>query len=303
MALAFDATGSRLAVITSQGLKILATRSGRQLRFYPGFVEEVVFRAEQDCLVVAGRWGLPDNKAPQNTVSVCALPNGTKVGGITYKFNTPLRWLSPRGDLVAVVQGVPAELLWQDPLDGRILDKSVSVPPCHAGAFSGDGKRLALLNRNTATIAVWDVPSRKLVRTLDVKPAPGHLLYSSRVFINVAGDRVAVAYLDPTADSRGPIRPARGPIKVFDVATGSVTLTLQPHARPLGDLAFCPSGQRLATVAGDRTIVVWDLATGRERLTFRVDSENIRWLAFSPDGRRLAAADTKMIWMWDTSLT
>jgi hypothetical protein len=298
----FDAKGERLAVLITKGIKILDVGSGRELLFHPGFLDQVAFQAGKNRLVVVGQWGLPGNKPLQNAVSVCDLPGGARVGGILYKSPWPWRWLSPRGDLIAVAQGSPRELLWQDSQDGRVVQNSgpATVTVSSAGAFSADGKRLAVLNRGMETISLWDAPPSSRVRTLDVKAAPGQLLLSTRLCLDASGDRVAVGYMAVQGDPRGPAAPSCGPVKVFDVATGKVTRTLHPHAKPLAALVFCPTGERLATAASDRTIVVWDSRTGQELLTFRVDSETIRWLAFSPDGRRLAAADPKRVWMWDT---
>jgi hypothetical protein len=301
VALMFDATGRELIAIGKRGAVVLDAGSGQELFHRPGSLQQVGFNAEKNRLLLFGQLGLQDKKGPVLPVgvNVCDRHTGDKLGGCQPKGGVP--WMSPRGDLVAWIAGIPQELIWLDPLDGRTLHNSGLVDKAGPGTFSGNGQRFALvtlLNVGNETVATWDTKTKKLLTTIFVKPGPGEDVNVARGFyLNVPGDRVALVY---TTRKSG--QSIRWLVKVFDVDSGEAKITLWPHGnKTLGGLAFCPSGQRLATASADGTIILWDLRTGKELLTLRGEAQGTHRLAFSPDGCRLAATDAKTLTMWDCS--
>jgi len=79
----------------------------------------------------------------------------------------------------------------------------------------------------------------------------------------------------------------RTDISLRDAAGGFVVQTLSGHTTYPGMVRFLPDGQRVASIAFDRTLRLWDVATGRELLQAPLAT---RGFNLSPDGRQLGAA-------------
>jgi serine/threonine-protein kinase len=83
-------------------------------------------------------------------------------------------------------------------------------------------------------------------------------------------------------------------VRVRDVATGEVLLTLTGHKSQVTCVTFSPDGQRLAAGSTYGAVNIWDAATGRLLLTMHGQQRGgVSGLAFSPDGRRLVSTGTK----------
>ncbi len=70
------------------------------------------------------------------------------------------------------------------------------------------------------------------------------------------------------------------------------------HSRPVADLAFDPSGTRLASGGADATVRIWEVATGREAARLEAP-HRIGSLAWDPAGERLpggGAGGTIVVW-------
>jgi WD40 repeat protein len=46
-------------------------------------------------------------------------------------------------------------------------------------------------------------------------------------------------------------------VKLWDVSTGECVATLEGHTDAVRSVSFDPSGGRLASGSGDRTVIVW----------------------------------------------
>jgi WD40 repeat protein len=88
-----------------------------------------------------------------------------------------------------------------------------------------------------------------------------------------------------------------GELKLWDVATGKSTATLQGHKDMVWSVAFSPDGKTLAAGGGlfgngkpTSEIRLWDVVTGKSTVTLQGITGMVWSVAFSPDGKTLAAA-------------
>src|SRR5262249_60246350 len=130
---------------------------------------------------------------------------------------------------------------------------------------------------------LWEAPTGRFLRTVAEEDQPIHSLA-----LSPDGRRLAAGVGAPARRLSKPGEP--GTIKVWEVASGRVVLTLAGHERPVTGLAFHPSKSRLASGGQDGTIKVWDLRTG---MLIHTIPTQARWGtsgAFSPDGAQIASA-------------
>lgn len=185
-------------------------------------------------------------------------------------------------------------------------------------AFSPDGKTLASADFES-TIQVWDVATRKTVKTL--KEAGKFIVFSPDCkSLAVGGDGNEVKIWDlTTLKSRtihertpglGPARvylspdgktlAAGGPclirMKVWDVATGKHLHDLPGEMEDGGSLFLAmvatPNNKTLVTTHMSEGLNRWDLATGKLLHTFITDIE-VYAAAYSPDAKTVAIASQK----------
>jgi WD40 repeat protein len=67
--------------------------------------------------------------------------------------------------------------------------------------------------------------------------------------------------------------------RVWDLASGQCTATLEGHSSYVTSVAFSPDGRLLATASHDETARVWDLASGKCTATLEGHSSYVRSLA------------------------
>lgn len=92
-------------------------------------------------------------------------------------------------------------------------------------------------------------------------------------------------------------RHADGTIRVFDVVTGRVELSLRGHEGFVYDVAFSPDGNRLASaglprapasaVETDHTLKIWNVRTGDELNIYSAHDHGGRGVAWSRDAKRI----------------
>jgi WD40 repeat protein len=87
-------------------------------------------------------------------------------------------------------------------------------------------------------------------------------------------------------------------VRIWDLSTGQVVLTLKGHDDEVNTLAFSPDGYLLVSASADSTVLVWNLSDG-EHVRLGKHSASVLSVAFSPDGQLVASGSsdsTVIIW-------
>lgn len=139
---------------------------------------------------------------------------------------------------------------------------------------------------------LWDVETGRLVHRLDLPYCGRHMALSPD------GLTLAESCQDP--DSA---------VRLWDVSSGEIRLTLATLRQGLSGLAFTPDGQTLVTGSArdysdpnDTPVRFWDVETGQPLPVegdLRDAPGSIGNLAYSPDGRLLAGSALSEVYVWD----
>jgi WD40 repeat protein len=120
---------------------------------------------------------------------------------------------------------------------------------------------------------------------------PAHSGRATAVVFHPNGKRLASAGGEPGR---------RGEVKIWDLETGKLLLTLHGHTNAVTALAFSPDGKVLASAGHDAAVKLWDTGTGKEIATFSGHAEYVADVAFDPRGKRLASAGgDRTVRLWD----
>jgi WD40 repeat protein len=186
----------------------------------------------------------------------------------------------------------PRPKVW-DAATGREV---LALPVRSSGiAFTPDGKRLAVVNQD--------------VRLLDADTGEEALRLKEEGFrpqrrwaLGPDGKALAVSTVDEQRK--------RAVVKVWDLDSGHVGLTLSGHGDVIESVAFSADGKVLASGSYDQTVRLWDAHTGKELRTLRGHTGDVCGLAFSPDGQVLASANfvwpdadsaERVVKLWDVA--
>ncbi len=91
-------------------------------------------------------------------------------------------------------------------------------------------------------------------------------------------------------------------LRVWDVRTGVLLMTLQGHRDYVYGVAISPDGNQALSGSGDRTLKLWDLQAGKEIRTFQGHADSVRGVAMSMDGKTAVSSgiDGEVI-AWDVA--
>ena len=236
---------------------------------------------------------------------------------------------SPDGNFVAVASGIGVWLYAVgDPESVMLLPSGV----VHSLSFSPDGRTLVSTGgwRWEGEVRLWDVATGTKIAIVETAiPSPpffspdgnsilfatgyvlqtGHLTHLQldaatgkqidELHVDRSLGRLMTMSRDGTTLAFGA---EDGSISLWDVATGTRTVTLDGHQREAESVSFSPDGKTLASVSVDRTVRLWDVASGTQSAVLPDHYCGVSSVAFSPDGATLASGgwDGKVI-LWDAA--
>jgi WD40 repeat protein len=82
----------------------------------------------------------------------------------------------------------------------------------------------------------------------------------------------------------------RGPVLVWELASGSVLLQIAEHVGTVNSAAMIGTGQWAVTASGDHTIRLWDIDGARCAAVFTAD-DTVTSCAVTADGQIIVAGD------------
>ncbi|MBW8883587.1 MAG: hypothetical protein JF612_02170, partial [Planctomycetia bacterium] len=151
----------------------------------------------------------------------------------------------------------------------------------HCVAFSPDGRAL-LTGSEDGVVKLWDMPSRRLKRSLR-----RHTSAVASAAFSPDGQQVATVSWD-------------GSVKLWDPATDDIVLQ-QGISGQVFAVAYTPDGKSLLSGGDDGLIRVWNLAASPEPLVLKGQKGLLRAVAFSLDGQKLVSAGGESIRLWDVT--
>src|SRR5262249_3039283 len=139
--------------------------------------------------------------------------------------------------------------------------------PIRAVAFHPDGKLLAsaegegkpLSTNARSELKVWDTDDGRVRATLPV----GILVH--RLRFSPGGARLAACGTGRMREEGNLTLAQPGEVRVLDVPSGKVRLSLSGHPLPVVDASFSPDGRQLATASVDGTVRLRNMQTGDAR--------------------------------------
>lgn len=94
-------------------------------------------------------------------------------------------------------------------------------------------------------------------------------------------------------------------LRLWDITTGKLLLTLEGHKAPISSAVFSPDESLIATSSYDSTAIIWDAKTGVLKKRMIGHNHFLYSVQFSPDGKKIitgAADETAKIWDVDNGI-
>ncbi len=187
--------------------------------------------------------------------------------------------------------------LWDLSTEQLLLSFGGNESFVSALAVTPDGRQ-AISGFFDGTLKLWDLRTGELVRTIS-----GHESCASAVEITIDGRTVVpdwssvrhprVSAVAITSDGRKAIsgsRDSSGELRLWDLSTGELCLTLAGHDDEVTAVAVTPDGRHALSAARDRTLRLWSLEERVCRATAPLENAPMA-IAVARDGRTVVVGD------------
>ncbi len=296
---ALDFTDDGNLVLVGDRSEIVAWRTGRVVRRFPGFPTESVFNTCNSACFAASpglrRLTYLDPASATPRIIEINGRTGRRIASVTVP-RLDAQGVAPDGRIaIAYVDGDQLEARLVDPRTGRIrvLQAGQSNLGCGATtpSFTPDGRLMAIVD-GCIHVVVWDLRSGRVIRTVELPDRPNAS--------SAAGGGATASGADLSPDGRYVLVALEGGGLVrVDLATRSFVEL--PGTQTIAKaLAISPDGNWYAIGREDGTVDEYDARSLQLVRHHTLDSP-IETLVFSPDSRELAVEDTaNVVWVWDT---
>ena len=273
--LAYSPDSTRLAVASSIGIWLYDAHTGQPLDLFTGHtrdVSSVDFSPDGHTLASSSYDG---------TIRLWDVNTGELKTTLTgHKGSVYSVAFSPDGDILA--SGGRDEFIRFWNVKSGELHRTIAG---HAERvsnvlYSPDGEML-MSSGYDEKIHVWDADTGEFIKTLQPHPLS-----------DTAGDsKIYCMALSPDSKTVGTGN-SSGIIRLWDVNTAQLKLTLTGNADGVYAIAVSPDGKTFVTGGNTENVdglQLWDIATGEPVKNFKDHSDRVTSLVFSPDGSTLAS--------------
>jgi WD40 repeat protein len=187
---------------------------------------------------------------------------------------------SPDGNLIAAGDGHGVLYVWST-TSGQLQGPVISDFTGHAAPFSPDGKWIAA--GSDSAVKVWDVATRRLLKTFSGHSAPLRTVAFSR-----DGKSLVSGGLDHL-------------VFIWDVAGNAPGRRLDGHRDLVYSVAFSSDGKHVASASFDQNVIVWDIPSGEPVKTLSGSNKMMAAIYSSDDAWLATAGMDGNVTVWDTS--
>lgn len=286
-ALAFGRDGQALAVTAGDRVRVYDPRTGRARYEVEAckYVNHVAFSADGKTLIAVGN-DKPDRKV--FCIYAWDAATGQQTDDHFFEFASWASQLSPDGKYLVIPEPKGGRLrLWDTGTGKQIGQTEEPAGSALQIAFSGDGTRLATLNRD-GQARIWQSATGKLVHQFAASTD-----FAGKLALSADGKVLATVSRRDQA------------IHLWDTAKGKELHAFIGHRSGPLSVAFAADGKSVLSATrdpgfshpprqgADWSLRRWDYHSGKELDVWRRDQESeVRYAVFSPDGRFLALANS-----------